>query len=89
MPSPGLIPDRPGTPPADDTDTDLRGACGRRHRGERPAILESVLSFDIWGPLDLKLSLIFDRIDEPVTNADGVRPESNDLRLSAGLGLSF
>jgi hypothetical protein len=50
---------------------------------------ESVLSFDVWGPLDIKLSLIFDRIEEPVTNADGVRPESNDLRLTAGLGLSF
>jgi hypothetical protein len=50
---------------------------------------ESVLSFDVWGPLDLKLSLIFDRIEEPVPNSDGVRPESNDLRLTAGLGLSF
>jgi hypothetical protein len=50
---------------------------------------ESVLSFDIWGPLDCELPLIFDRIESPVLDSNGVRPESNDLRLLAGLGIDF
>ena len=50
---------------------------------------ESVLDFDIWGPLDFELSLIFDRIEEPVPDASGNQPSSNDLRMTAGLSLDF
>ena len=45
----------------------------------------SVLSFDIWGPLDLEASLTFDRIESPV----GVGIVSNDYRYGIGLGLDF
>jgi len=50
---------------------------------------ESILSFDIWGPLDLDLTFIFDRIESPVANVDDIVPESNDFRITMGLGVDF
>lgn len=50
---------------------------------------ESILSFDIWGPLEFEFALIFDRIERPVPDASGDRPKSNDFRLTAGLGVDF
>ena len=50
---------------------------------------ESILSFDIWGPLEFDLSFLFDRVEDPVPDAEGVSPESNDYRLTAGLALDF
>ncbi len=50
---------------------------------------ESVFSLDIWGPLDLDVSLIWDRISKPEPDANGVRPDSDDVRLSVGLGLDL
>jgi len=56
---------------------------------------ESILSFDVWGPLELDLTFIFDRVEDPVTifdpddPANSATPESNDYRLTAGLGLDF
>jgi hypothetical protein len=49
---------------------------------------ESILSFDIWGPLELDLTFIFDRVEKPVENADGDVPKSNDFRITMGLGVS-
>ena len=51
--------------------------------------LLSVLSFDIWGPLDLDVSLTWDRTQDPVPDQDGNRPVPDDLRLSLGLGIDF
>lgn len=50
---------------------------------------ESVFSLDIWGPLDLDVSFIWDRIADPEPDANGVQPESDDVRLSVGLGLDL
>jgi putative salt-induced outer membrane protein YdiY len=51
---------------------------------------ETSLSVDVWGDiLDLNLALIFDRIETPRTNEDGVTPERNDFRTSFGLGVSL
>lgn len=50
---------------------------------------ESELSFDIWGPLDLDVSFILDRIENPEKESDGTRPESNDYRVVVGFGLDF
>ena len=50
---------------------------------------ESILSFDIWRSLDFEFALIFDRIEKPVPDSSGNRPKSNDLRLTAGLGIDF
>ena len=50
---------------------------------------ESILSFDVWKPIDFELALIFDRIEKPVPDSNGNRPKSNDLRLTAGFGIDF
>jgi len=50
---------------------------------------ESILSFDIWGPLELDLTFIFDRVEKPEANADAEIPKSNDYRLTMGLGIDF
>ncbi len=46
--------------------------------------LESLLSIDLFGPIDLDLSFVFDRIEEPT---GGVLPD--DFRFSVGLGLDM
>lgn len=51
--------------------------------------LRSVLSFDIWGPLDLDTTFQYDRIEKPALNADGTRPLSDDFRVSIGVGVDF
>jgi hypothetical protein len=50
---------------------------------------ESTLSFDVWGPLELDVTFIFDRVEDPVLDADGEVPESNDYRYTVGLSLEF
>ena len=50
---------------------------------------ETALEFDIWGPLDFEIAFIFDRIEQPVPDAAGNVPKSNDYRLTAGLGIDF
>jgi len=51
--------------------------------------LSSTLSIEIWGPFDLDVTAVWDRIFEPALDADGNRPESDDLRLTVGIGLEF
>ena len=50
---------------------------------------ESILSFDIWGPLELDLTFILDRVEKPVANASGDIPRSNDFRITMGLGIEL
>jgi putative salt-induced outer membrane protein YdiY len=57
--------------------------------GKTSQHFESVASFDIWGPFDLDISFVWDRITKPELNPDGTRPKSDDVRLSVGLGLDF
>jgi putative salt-induced outer membrane protein YdiY len=47
------------------------------------------LSIDITRRLDLDVSLIWDRIENPQIGADGVEPQKNDYRLIVGLGVDF
>ena len=49
----------------------------------------STLSFDVWGPLDFDVSFIWDRIEDPAKDNDGDQPDSNDFRLTVGIGLEF
>jgi len=49
---------------------------------------ESVLSLDVWGPLDLDLTFILDRIERPEKDGDD-RPDSNDVSIMAGFSLEF
>jgi hypothetical protein len=51
--------------------------------------LESILSVDIWGPLDLDLTFILDRIEKPETDSDGNRPDENDISIMAGMSIEF
>jgi len=50
---------------------------------------ESSLEIAVWGPLELDVTFIFDRIERPRSFDGGEQPESNDYRLTAGLGLEF
>jgi len=52
---------------------------------------EAVLSVDLYGPLDLDLSVIFDRNEspEPIGGDDSTTPKKNDLRTVVGLGVDF
>ena len=51
--------------------------------------VQSKLSVDIWGPIDFDFTFNWDRIENPALDRNGVRPESNDLRISAGFGIDF
>ena len=50
---------------------------------------ESILSVDIWGPLDLDLTFMLDRIEKPEQNSDGERPDENDITVMAGMSIDF
>jgi hypothetical protein len=50
---------------------------------------ESILSVDIWGPLDLDLTFILDRIEKPEKDSDGSRPDANDTSIMAGMSIEF
>lgn len=50
---------------------------------------ESTLSVDIWGPLDLDLTFMLDRIEKPAAASDGTRPDPNDTTIMAGLSIEF
>ena len=50
--------------------------------------LESILSFDLWGPLDFETSFIFDRVEKPQqTGGTPVLP--NDYKVTVGLGFDI
>jgi hypothetical protein len=51
--------------------------------------LTSTFSFDVWGPLDLDLSFVWDRIEHPAPDPDGDVPESDDLQLKVELALDL
>ena len=50
---------------------------------------ESILSVDIWGPLDLDLTFMLDRIEKPERDNDGNRPDENDTSIMAGMSIEF
>ena len=51
--------------------------------------LESIFSIDLFFDLDFDVTFIWDRIEDPAADADGVVPEQNDYRLTFGLGWDF
>jgi hypothetical protein len=51
--------------------------------------LSSTFSFEVWGPLDLDVSFIWDRIEEPAEDPNGDQPDSDDLQLTVGVSLEF
>jgi hypothetical protein len=57
--------------------------------GQTSHHLQSVLSFDLWGPIDFDTTFVWDRVEDPALNVDGTQPESDDIRLTVGLGIDF
>jgi len=51
--------------------------------------MTSVVSIEVWGPLDLDVTAVWDWIAKPPRASDGARPASNDLRVTVGLGVDF
>ncbi len=50
---------------------------------------ETELSNDIWGPVELDITFIWDRIEKPVADNSGDRPKSDDYRLLVGFSADF
>lgn len=72
-----------------DWDTEYSLAAVVSDWGKTSHHLSSVLSFEIWGPLDLDVSFVWDRIEQPAEDADGDAPESDDLQLTVGVSLEL
>ncbi|MFT7671257.1 MAG: hypothetical protein ACI8X5_003974 [Planctomycetota bacterium] len=51
--------------------------------------LSAILSLEVIEWLDVDLSFIWDRINKPLADADGVTPEPDDYRLVIGFGIDF
>jgi len=51
--------------------------------------LTSLLSVDLIGSFDLDVTFNWDRVEQPVPDADGTVPKQNDYRLTVGLGFDF
>ncbi len=51
--------------------------------------IETVLSSDLFGDLDLDISLIWERTENPQTAEDGTIPEQDDYRFQVGLSYEF
>jgi hypothetical protein len=58
--------------------------------------VQSILSFDIWGPLEFETAFYFDRIEQPTGEACTPVgaclpdvPKSNDYRLTFGLAIDL
>jgi putative salt-induced outer membrane protein YdiY len=70
-------------------DTDYKIAMVATDFDQSNMHLTTVISVDIWGPLDLDTTFDWDWVNQPTARADGSIPVSNDLRISIGLGLDF
>lgn len=46
----------------------------------------AMLSLEVTGNLDLDITFVWDRINDPKTAVDGITPKKDDFRLSIGLG---
>jgi hypothetical protein len=52
--------------------------------------LQAFLSIEIFGDiLDLTANFTWDRIGNPVTNADGITPKRDDYRFALGIGIDL
>jgi putative salt-induced outer membrane protein YdiY len=47
------------------------------------------LSYDVWKDLDFDVSVAWDRVGDPQKRKDGIRPQSDDIRLYVGFGFDF
>lgn len=49
----------------------------------------ATLSSDLWASVDLDLSFVWDRVQDPRPGADGILPERDDYQLIVGIGYDF
>lgn len=68
---------------------EYRGQFTRREIGETTHHGVSTLELELTKRLDLDISFIWDRINNPRAGADGVEPKRDDFRLVLGLGVDF
>ena len=68
---------------------EYRGQLTRQEVGETTHHSVATLSIDLTRRLGLDLSLVWDRISSPKTDASGVTPLKDDFRLTLGLGVKF
>jgi len=72
-----------------DWDTDFKLAAVPTDLDQSNMHLSSVISVELWGPLDLDTTFNWDWVNKPRETAGGAIPSSSDLRISVGLGLDF
>jgi putative salt-induced outer membrane protein YdiY len=64
-----------------------QGQYTGRQAGDTAHHTVGTLSIDLTKRLDLDVSIVWDRINNPKVGADGVQPKPDDFRLTVGLGL--
>jgi len=50
---------------------------------------EVTFEIELTSAIDLDVNFVWDRIEDPETEADGTQPETDDFRLSVGLAIEF
>ena len=50
---------------------------------------EATLKLEVTGDIDLDLTFVWDRIEDPETDSKGKQPDTDDFRLNLGLALKF
>lgn len=68
---------------------EYRGQITRREQGDNLHHAEARLEFEIHKRLTLDVSFIWDRIASPEANSGDEQPQSDDVRLTLGLGMKF
>jgi putative salt-induced outer membrane protein YdiY len=68
---------------------EYRGQLTKKEVGETTHHFSSTLSVELTKAIDLDISFVWDRIENPKVGEDGVQPEPNDYRFVFGFGMDF
>lgn len=69
--------------------SDLQFQLGDKDSGGLNSHWINTLEFELTRALDFDLSLIWDRVQNPVADEDGIVPEQDDFRLVIGIGVDL
>jgi putative salt-induced outer membrane protein YdiY len=72
-----------------DFNTELRFQIGDKDSGGLNTHWISTFEFELTKKLDFDVSFVWDRMQDPVADEDGVVPEQDDYRLIFGIGLDL
>ena len=50
---------------------------------------ELIFSHDLWKDLDIDITFVWDRVGDPQADSDDVVPQTDDFRMSVGIGWDF